>query len=247
MSGPIPVRPQEPRWWVSVNGQVEGPYGEAYIIACLNAGQIPGFALLCLEGATQWQPLSAWPQFMVASPPPPPPQPFSFVHTESAPRISSTTSSALPDRVKTAITYARFWSPMVWGLTLVWTLSAATDMENFLALLVFLVVESAGRGFMLLGANQVGDNSRSGATTMKVGSWILTASLSLRILLILAGILFILSLEPASNEMAFQEPEPVDDVVSGLLVLAVMLAVVVEFGYSFFFRAAASHVQRMRR
>ena len=83
MSGPIPVRPQEPRWWVSVDGQMEGPYGQAYIIACLNAGQITASALLCLEGATQWQPISAWPQFMVANPPQPPPKaetPFSFAN-----------------------------------------------------------------------------------------------------------------------------------------------------------------------
>jgi hypothetical protein len=247
MSGPIPVRPQEPRWWVSVNGQVEGPYGEAYIIACLNAGQIPAGALLCLEGATQWQPLSAWPQFTAAGTTPPPSQ-FSFTQVDSAPRISASSSTTPPDRVKTAITYARFWSPVVFGLTLVNTFSSGSDLENTLALFVFFAIETAGRGFMLLGANQVADGIRTGTTAMKVGSWILTAAISLRLFIVLGAVLVIMSHDDSVAGAQFNEQPPEQSsALADLTSLVVLIAFLIEFGYSFFFRAALSHFQRTRR
>jgi hypothetical protein len=136
---------------------------------------------------------------------------------------------------------------MVWGLTAFLTFSALQDLENFLALLVFLVMESAGRGVMLLGANQLNDHSRSGATTMLVGSWVLTGALALRLLLVFGAVLVVLSLEPVASEMGFEEPGQAAANVSELVGVVLVLAFLVEFGYLFFFRSAVSHFQRTRR
>ena len=55
--------PPVPRWWMSIDGNPAGPFDESYILACLNGGQVPASALICLEGSQQWQPLSSWPGF----------------------------------------------------------------------------------------------------------------------------------------------------------------------------------------
>lgn len=53
----------QPRWWIAVNDEAVGPYGEAYVYAALEGAQLPMATLLCPVGGEQWKPVAEWPQF----------------------------------------------------------------------------------------------------------------------------------------------------------------------------------------
>lgn len=71
-----------PRWWLLIDGRPEGPHGQAYILACLNAAQLRGDTLACLDGGQDWRPLSSWPQFAAFPPPLPAPPPAPIIVTQ---------------------------------------------------------------------------------------------------------------------------------------------------------------------
>lgn len=66
--------PADRQWWSSRTGQVEGPFGTAYVVAGLRTRTIPSTAHACPVGGMEWRPLHAWEEFgdVVQSPPPPP-------------------------------------------------------------------------------------------------------------------------------------------------------------------------------
>ena len=73
-----------PRWWLLIDGRPEGPHSQAYILACLNAAQLRGDTLACLDGGQDWKPLSTWPQFAAFPPPLPVPPPAPIIVTQPA-------------------------------------------------------------------------------------------------------------------------------------------------------------------
>ena len=66
------------RWWLAINNQTDGPRTQAYILACLQSGQITSATQACLEGDAEWRPLNSWPELVATAtnattaPPPPP-------------------------------------------------------------------------------------------------------------------------------------------------------------------------------
>lgn len=71
-------RPDQPkRWWLSVNGETEGPHNQAYIAACLKSGKLNPATLACPEGSEEWQCLYDWHPFaaLVGHEPTQPPMP----------------------------------------------------------------------------------------------------------------------------------------------------------------------------
>ncbi len=77
-----------PRWWLLIDGRPEGPHSQAYILARLNAAQLRGDTLACLDGGHDWQPLFAWPQFAAFPPPLPAPVAPVIITQHSASRGS---------------------------------------------------------------------------------------------------------------------------------------------------------------
>lgn len=73
-----------PRWWLLIDGRPEGPHSQAYILACLNAAQLRGDTLACLDGGQDWKTLSTWPQFAAFPPPLPVPPPAPIIVTQRA-------------------------------------------------------------------------------------------------------------------------------------------------------------------
>jgi len=51
----------ESQWWIVVNGEPEGPYGEAYVRLTLE--QSNGDMLVCPVGGSDWRPARAFPAF----------------------------------------------------------------------------------------------------------------------------------------------------------------------------------------
>lgn len=60
--------PPLPKWWLSQNGSVIGPFTEAQVVASISNETVSPRCLCCLDGQTQWQLLSTWPQFHLVEP-----------------------------------------------------------------------------------------------------------------------------------------------------------------------------------
>jgi len=75
--------PQQSSWssgssqWLVINGpRREGPYSEAYVIACLQGGSLSPCDIVSPVGTAQQKPIKEWPEFAevvreVAATPPP--------------------------------------------------------------------------------------------------------------------------------------------------------------------------------
>lgn len=165
--------PPPPRWWVTSNGKTEGPFGEAYISACAANGRLPAATLLCLEGTSQWSPITNWPQFsgFVASPVMAEVAPF-VPPVITLPTVAVDTrkyaTGGLPGNVQWACTYGRFVSPAIYVLYffVCIVISPATP-NGFQGHMTDLFVQFLLRLVMFTGAGMLPRQHRNGAGTMQ--------------------------------------------------------------------------------
>jgi hypothetical protein len=102
------------RWWIAVDGRVEGPRSTHDVSSALLAGQLSTMSLVCLQGDTQWKPLAAWPALATLagsaiSPPPLPPLAPSSVRDERL-----LTNALLPPMANLTCVYAIAVVPLYW-------------------------------------------------------------------------------------------------------------------------------------
>ena len=239
---PVSSPPPVPRWWVSVNSETEGPHSQAYIAACLSAGQIPATALLCLEGDQRWQPVSSWQQFasyvgpaaLQATlaepllPPMPTHNPATGTPLIQVQTPRSKTMARLPDNVQLAAIYAKYVSPVLFVVFAFSCVALAPFSYTnsislaFLVDAVLLVLDLAARLLLFVGAIMLPGSRREGSGTMLLGGWMILGSAVLQILSGFASL-------PGSQTADVEVP----DIFLGLV--CVMLPVLlVELGYVIF-------------
>jgi hypothetical protein len=258
---PVPVPPPpppEPRWWVSVNGQTQGPFNQAYLQPYLASGQIHSSALLCLEGNSQWLPLMSWPQFTqhvpphAPQPPAPPPSPPQLISQPSPPipRFSTSHSHrtvALSDSVRTATLYAKVFSPgllLVNGCVILSLFDPNVGTILDLAFNLFLLaIEAAARGLMFVGAFQANNHPKQGIGLMWVGGWALTILLTLKLLFLTLLVLALLS-SPSTGNVPAPEATSDGSPIGGLIIL---VSYVGELLYLIFMLAGLADFRRRNR
>ena len=121
------TNPSLPRWWLSLDGDADGPHSYAYIVACLKAGQINPSALACPEGSQQWKTLQEWPQFTAVLPKPAEAYnepPLHFGGKEQADKASPA-NRRLPNMAHWICVYCIYVVPILF--VVVWITSFASD------------------------------------------------------------------------------------------------------------------------
>lgn len=250
-----PPSPPEPRWWMFVNGQTQGPFNRATVQVYLASGQIHSSALLCLEGNSQWLPLSSWPQFTqhVSQPPTgpaPPPPPLQLVFQPSGPTPLVSTARRpviLSDSVRTTLLYAKVFSPgllLVNGCVILSLFDPNVGTILDLAFNLFLLaIEAAARGLMFVGAFQANNHPKQGVGLMWIGGWALTILLTLKLLFVTLLVLAFLSSTSPDSTPPLEQPAD-DSSIGGLIILVSYFG---EFLYLIFMLAGLADFRRRNR
>lgn len=156
-----PSQPQ--RWWLNLNGQVDGPRSQAYVAVALQNGQLTPMTPACPVGGNQWQPLQIWPEFQpqqqsAAPPVPPPPvpppppisaaNPFAFDQYPTAGQrpVTATndrlvTNARLPAMANAMCVYTLVLAPIYWGIGFVSTFSVLNQPHPSDADLTFFLFD----------------------------------------------------------------------------------------------------------
>lgn len=61
MSNDLQTSDLERRWWLAVDGRIDGPYPTDHVSSVLKAGRLTSTSLVCPQGSMEWKPLIAWP------------------------------------------------------------------------------------------------------------------------------------------------------------------------------------------
>lgn len=162
----------DPRWWLSIEGQVEGPHSTEHILGQLETNGVGRRAFACPVGGAEWKPITAWSAFATAerstsvTPPPPPPTSAD----------TPLTNAQLPAMANWICIYAIVISPTLWvtgGLSMLITgFEFHEDSKllpiEVLARLVNGLISLVAVAFLMIGGLRLRSLNASGPTTMKV-------------------------------------------------------------------------------
>ncbi len=176
------------KWWLNIGDTVDGPRGEAYIVAAIQSGHISVQTMACIEGETDWCPISSWPEF-ASNPYVPPP------HLSSVGE-GMLTNDKLPKVANWICIYCLVGSPIllvvsegVSFLEMLMTLATTTPLEVILSFLS-AVCSFAVTVALFVGGMRLRQLRLSGVTLIRLALW---ASLILgsifMVLLFLAGLM----------------------------------------------------------
>lgn len=112
MSNDLQTSDSERRWWLAVDGRVDGPHPTDHVSSALQSGRLTSASLVCPQGSMQWKPLIAWPALAqladsISVRPAPPP-----VRAGSDDRLL--TNASLPAMANLICVYALIIVPLYW-------------------------------------------------------------------------------------------------------------------------------------
>ena len=162
------------RWWLSLQGKVDGPRSQVYVMTALQTGQLASSVQACPEGATEWRPLGSWPEFQayVSSIPNSP-------HPSPAYRASNDrllTNPQLPAMANAICGFTIVLLPQYWlvgaMLSVVTLKSVGSDSDValfFYALLISGPISLAITILLAIGGMRLRDLRWSGVRLVRVG------------------------------------------------------------------------------
>lgn len=199
-------------WWLSIDGRADGPHSEISIVAALQNGRLDGSVHAWPEGGQNWQPLSAWPPFQALAPPP---LPFSSLPIEQRGTSANDrliTNARLPAMANAICIFTIVVLPLYWLLSLGSTFvtnpsRSDPDAAVFLCnLCLFLPVDLAITGALVVGGLRLRNLRRSGPRLIRISVWCdLAATFVKTVLIVLMSVAMIST--DGSNESQASDAE----------------------------------------
>lgn len=205
------------RWWLSLQGKVDGPRSQVYVMTALQTGQLASSVQACPEGATEWKPLNAWPEFQACVSSAPDSRHPSPAYGASNDRLL--TNSQLPAMANALCIFTIVLLPLYW---LFGAMSSALRLESvesdydvagfFYSLLISGPISLAITILLVVGGMRLRDLRGSGIRLVRVG---------LIVDLIFTGVNFVLVLAMAVGFLANDQMGESSN--SGVLTLLLLL------------------------
>lgn len=193
------------RWWVSLDGKVDGPRSQAYILMGLQSGQLPIGVQVCPEGDTEWKQAVDCPEFVTSSPatstlPPLPPPQAHYHNTRTNDRL--VTNARLPAMANAICIFTVVLLPLYWVLGSI--ISVATLEESNAGFVEFLYgllirgpVSLATTILLVIAGLRLHDLRSSAVRLIKIGFLIDFALVAVSFLVALPIVLFVAANDPA--------------------------------------------------